>query len=166
MEFCKIHPWPRPAAALARPLPASTGSAFPWVGAISGGKCRTPQEHSDAAGGTGTQPNEPALQKKRNLKMFTELPDGVFANQNPNFGKFWKVLDHLAMEDVGIIDGHLVYFVVICIVHLRLFGKVFSHFGMLYQEKFDNPVCSINLRNYQLILITLKTMKTLLFWII
>jgi hypothetical protein len=46
-----------------------------------------------------------------------------FSNQKSQFGKF---LWGLAMEDVGIFFGHLVYFIVI--------WYIFPHFGMLYQK--------------------------------
>jgi hypothetical protein len=35
------------------------------------------------------------------------VPDGIFSNQKPKFGEF---LEGLAIEDVGIFHGHLVYF--------------------------------------------------------
>jgi hypothetical protein len=69
------------------------------------------------------------------------LPDGLFSNQKSNF---LKILEGLAMEDVGMFygrlvpctvfvmfDWHLVYFVVI--------WYIFSRFGILYQEKSGNP---------------------------
>jgi hypothetical protein len=37
----------------------------------------------------------------------TGLPDGLFSNQKSKFGLF---LEGLAMEDVSIFYGHLVYF--------------------------------------------------------
>jgi hypothetical protein len=40
----------------------------------------------------------------------TGLPDGIFSNQKSQFG---YILEGLAMEDVGILYGHLVFFVVI-----------------------------------------------------
>jgi hypothetical protein len=49
------------------------------------------------------------------------------------------------MEDVGIVYGHLVHFMVFCYI-LWIFGIVrgylvyFSLFGILYQEKSGNPV--------------------------
>jgi hypothetical protein len=65
------------------------------------------------------------------------LPDGLFSNQNPNLGKFWR-------EDVGIFYGQLVHFTVFCYI-LWTFGKVrgnlvyFTRFGILYLEKSGNP---------------------------
>jgi hypothetical protein len=38
------------------------------------------------------------------------LPDGIFSNQKFQFG---QILESLAMEDVGIIYGHLVHVVAI-----------------------------------------------------
>jgi hypothetical protein len=46
------------------------------------------------------------------------LPDGIFSNLNT---LFWKISDGLAMEDVGIFYGHLVYLVAIWYI-LWLFG--------------------------------------------
>jgi hypothetical protein len=45
------------------------------------------------------------------------------------------------MEDVGIFDGHLVYFTAIWYIlwPLGIFNNHFLHFGMLYQEKSGNP---------------------------
>jgi hypothetical protein len=64
-----------------------------------------------------------------------------FETKNPNFGKFWKVLQLkmlvLFMANLsislpnGILYGHLVHFVVI--------WYIFSRFGMLYREKSGNP---------------------------
>jgi hypothetical protein len=54
-------------------------------------------------------------------------------------------LEGLAMEDVGIIYGHLVHFTVFCYI-LWTFGIVrrnlvyFSRFGILFEEKSGNPV--------------------------
>jgi hypothetical protein len=43
------------------------------------------------------------------------------------------------MEDIGVDNGHLVYFVAISDM-LWLFGRTCSpRFGMLYQEKSGNP---------------------------
>jgi hypothetical protein len=49
------------------------------------------------------------------------LPDGIFSNQNPNLGKFWRVL---------------VYFVVVWYT-LWSFG-IFFRLGILYEEKSGN----------------------------
>jgi hypothetical protein len=46
------------------------------------------------------------------------LPDGIFSNQNSQFG---KILEVLAMEDVGTFYGDCVYFKVIWYI-LRLFS--------------------------------------------
>jgi hypothetical protein len=54
------------------------------------------------------------------------LPDGIISNQNPNLGKFWRVLQWEMLRYFGIVGGHLVYFVVI--------WNIFFRFGMLYQE--------------------------------
>jgi hypothetical protein len=48
------------------------------------------------------------------------LPDGLFSNQKYKFG---KILEGLAMEDVGIFYGHLVHFTVFCYI-LWKFGVV------------------------------------------
>jgi hypothetical protein len=45
--------------------------------------------------------------------MATGLPDGLFSNQK---SKFWQILEGLAMEDVGILYGHLVHFTVFCYI--------------------------------------------------
>jgi hypothetical protein len=69
------------------------------------------------------------------------LPDGLFSNQKSKFG---KILEVLAMEDVGILYGHLVHFKVFCYI-LWTLGIVrgnfvyFSLFGILYEEKSGNP---------------------------
>jgi hypothetical protein len=60
------------------------------------------------------------------------LPDGIFSNQKSQFGKFFE---GLAMEDIGIFYGHLVYLTASrhCCGHLVYF------FGILDQEKSGNP---------------------------
>jgi hypothetical protein len=71
-----------------------------------------------------------------------ELPDGIFSNQNLQFG---KIFYSLAMKDVvifltvGLFYGHfcifydhLVYFVII--------WYIFPRFGIFYKEKSGNPV--------------------------
>jgi hypothetical protein len=72
-----------------------------------------------------------------------------FRTKNPNLGKFWMgqwtILVYLMA--IWSIFGHLVYFTTIRSIGytLRLFGifcgrlVYFPHFGMLYQEKSDNP---------------------------
>jgi hypothetical protein len=65
-----------------------------------------------------------------------------FLTKNPNLGKFWSV--HIAMEDVGIFYGHLVYFTAIWymllpFVYFVVFWYIFPRFGMFYQEKSGNP---------------------------
>jgi hypothetical protein len=63
-----------------------------------------------------------------------------FQTKNPNFGKFWRVLQwkilvyfyDILVYYLEIFYGHLVYFVVI--------WYIFSHFGILYEEKSSNPV--------------------------
>jgi hypothetical protein len=70
------------------------------------------------------------------------LPDGIFSNQKSQFG---SILVSLAMEDVGIFYGHLVYFTANWYI-LWPFGifygnlVCFPRFGMLHQEKSGNPV--------------------------
>jgi hypothetical protein len=51
------------------------------------------------------------------------LPDGIFSNQKSKFEKF---LDGLAMVDVGIFYGHLVYFTAIWYI-LQPLGIFYSH---------------------------------------
>jgi hypothetical protein len=64
-----------------------------------------------------------------------------FQTNNPNLGKFWRVLQWKMM--VYFIE-HLVHFMVFCYI-LDTFGIVrgnlvyFSRFGTLYQEKSGNP---------------------------
>jgi hypothetical protein len=42
--------------------------------------------------------------------MESGLPDGIFSKQKSLFG---KILEGLAMKDVGILYGHMVYFTAI-----------------------------------------------------
>jgi hypothetical protein len=49
------------------------------------------------------------------------LPD-IFSNQKPQFGKIW---DSLSMEDVGTLNGNLVYFVAIWYI-LWQFGTFYG----------------------------------------
>jgi hypothetical protein len=51
------------------------------------------------------------------------LPDGLFSKQKSKFG---KILEGLAMEDVGIFYGHLVHFTVFCYILLTS-GIVFGN---------------------------------------
>jgi hypothetical protein len=44
---------------------------------------------------------------KETASKATGLPDGLFANQNSNLGRFWRALQW--EETVGIINGHLEY---------------------------------------------------------
>jgi hypothetical protein len=52
------------------------------------------------------------------------VPDGIFSNQKPKFGEF---LEGLAMEDVVIFHGHLVYFKAI-LYTLWTFFILYGHF--------------------------------------
>jgi hypothetical protein len=64
-----------------------------------------------------------------------------FQTENPNLGKFLRVLQWMMLvyfvtiwsilKPYGICCGHLVFLVVIC--------YTFSRFGMLYQEKSGSP---------------------------
>jgi hypothetical protein len=66
-----------------------------------------------------------------------------FQTQNPNLGKFWRVLQWKMLEycmaiwsilrPLEIVYGHLVYLVFI--------WYIFPRFGILYQEKSGNPGC-------------------------
>jgi hypothetical protein len=72
-----------------------------------------------------------------------------FQTKNTNLGKFWRVLQGLAMEDFGIFYGHLVYVFYGHFVNfminwdiLQLFGIFFSRFGMyvcMYARKIWQP---------------------------
>jgi hypothetical protein len=66
------------------------------------------------------------------------LPDGIFSKQKSLFGKFFE---GLAMEDVSIFYGHLVYFTYCHLVYfvaiwysLKLFG-IFFPFLVFYTKK-------------------------------
>jgi hypothetical protein len=69
------------------------------------------------------------------------LPDGIFSNQKPNLGNFWRVLQWTMLayfmdiwsilQPFGTLNGHLVYFAVIWYISPR--------FGMLYQDKSGSP---------------------------
>jgi hypothetical protein len=48
------------------------------------------------------------------------LPDGLFSNQKYQFG---QILEGVALDDAGILHGHLVYFMPFWHI-LRLFGKL------------------------------------------
>jgi hypothetical protein len=73
--------------------------------------------------------------------MPTRVARWLFSNKKSKFG---KILECLAMEDVGIFYGHLVHFTVFCYI-LLTFGIVrgnlvyCSRFGILYKEKSGNP---------------------------
>jgi hypothetical protein len=74
-----------------------------------------------------------------------------FQDKNPNLGQYWRIL-----QDVGIMYGHLVYFVDS--------WYIFPHFGMMYQEKSANPevhmyLCIVRTRNFIKI-----NARQLLFW--
>jgi hypothetical protein len=70
------------------------------------------------------------------------LPDGIFSNQNCQFG---YILEGLAIEEHSTFYGHWVYFAAIWYILLP-FGifnvslVYFPCFGILYQEKSGNPV--------------------------
>jgi hypothetical protein len=74
--------------------------------------------------------------------------DGLFSNQKSKFG---KILEGLAMEDVGTLNGHWVHFTVFCYI-LWTFGIVrgnlvhFFRFGIFSQEKSGNPALVIGCR--------------------
>jgi hypothetical protein len=56
------------------------------------------------------------------------LPDGLFSNQNPNLGKFWRALDWKM----------LMYFMAIWNIFWTFW--IFSdRFGIMHQEKSGNP---------------------------
>jgi hypothetical protein len=64
-----------------------------------------------------------------------------FRTKNPNFG---KILEGLAMEDVGIFCGHSEYLKPVGIFHGHLvyfegLWSIFQGFGMLYREKSGKP---------------------------
>jgi hypothetical protein len=78
------------------------------------------------------------------LKLYHPgLPDGLFSNQNSQFG---YILEGLGMGNVFILNDHLEYFMAIW-YNLWQFGIVcghlvyFSHFGMFGQRKIWQP-CS------------------------
>jgi hypothetical protein len=78
-----------------------------------------------------------------NFEATAGLPDGLFSNQKYQFG---KILEGLAMENVGIFYVHLVHFTAIWYMYfvaiwyiLKLFWYIFPRFGMLHQEKSGNP---------------------------
>jgi hypothetical protein len=56
------------------------------------------------------------------------LPDGLFSNQKPKFG---KILEGLAMEDFGKCYSHLVYFTAISYI-LWPFGIFCGHFCIFF----------------------------------
>jgi hypothetical protein len=61
-----------------------------------------------------------------------------FQTKNPDLGKFWRVLQW-KMLPFGLFYGYLVYFVAIWYMHFMAIWCIFPRFGMLYQEKSDNP---------------------------
>jgi hypothetical protein len=72
------------------------------------------------------------------------LPDGmlIFSDQKYQLRRELGILEGLAIEDVGIFYGHLVYILPFGIyLHILPFGifygylLYFSRFGMLYREK-------------------------------
>jgi hypothetical protein len=62
------------------------------------------------------------------------LPDGIFSNQKSQFGYF---LESLALEDVGIFYGRLVYFTAICEM-LWPFDTV--SFNLVYFTRFGKKI--------------------------
>jgi hypothetical protein len=66
-----------------------------------------------------------------------------FQTKNPNSGKF------LAMTDVGILYGHLVYFMPIWYITYMVIRYIFSRFGMWYHEKSGNPEHNCQLYSIQ-----------------
>jgi hypothetical protein len=76
------------------------------------------------------------------MQRGTGLPDAIFSNPNPNFG---EILEGLPMVEVGIFNGHLVYFTFIwyfyCnLVNLGIFSK-YSRFCMFCQKQIWHPWC-------------------------
>jgi hypothetical protein len=73
-----------------------------------------------------------SAEAKNNVRTYftAGLPDGIFSNQNPYLGTFWRVLQWRSwyiLPAYGlfcVFYGHFIYF---------------SCFGMLYQEKSGNP---------------------------
>jgi hypothetical protein len=57
-------------------------------------------------------------------------------------------VNFLAMEDVGILYGHLVHFKTILLPFGIFYGYLvyISHFGKLYKEKSGNPGCNLKLK--------------------
>jgi hypothetical protein len=69
------------------------------------------------------------------------LPDGLFSNQNSQFGKKFK---GLRLENADIFYGHLEYFIDIWdilypFVTFVFIWYIFSSFGIMHQEKSGNP---------------------------
>jgi hypothetical protein len=56
------------------------------------------------------------------------MPDGIFSNEKSKFG---KILEGLAMEDVGIFYAHLKYLIAIWYI-LWPFGPICCHFGIFF----------------------------------
>jgi hypothetical protein len=82
-----------------------------------------------------------------------------FSNQKSKF------FEGLLMDDVGILYGHLVYFIAIGYI-LVAFGifkcdlVYFSRFGMLFQEKSGNPEEKEKLANQKSERINLRGVKS------
>jgi hypothetical protein len=74
----------------------------------------------------------------KSLQSRPWLPDGVFSNQKSKFG---KILDGLAMEEVGIFYGHLVYFMVIWYILWTFYCHLvhFPPFWHVVPKKSGNP---------------------------
>jgi hypothetical protein len=77
------------------------------------------------------------------LSVGPGLPDGLFSNQTYQFG---SILKGIAMKDVGLFYGHLVYiFYGHLVYRIAIWYSLwcnlvhFSRFGILHQEKSGNP---------------------------
>jgi hypothetical protein len=73
--------------------------------------------------------------------MKTGLPDGLFSNQNYQFGKNFQ---GLRLENVDILYGHFEYCRTFGIfydhlAHCVFIWYIFSGFGVMHQEKSGNP---------------------------
>jgi hypothetical protein len=69
------------------------------------------------------------------------LPDGLFLNQTPSFGAFWKAFDLKIENNIlwpfGLLRGHWLYVWRIGIFCGHLLHN--PHFGVFCQEKSGNP---------------------------